>query len=199
MHHTFQHLGDKQLIALLKSGSVGVLPTDTIYGLVCSAQSKKSVARLFTIKQREANPGTVLAGSLQQLIDLGIRGRYLKAVEYFWPNPLSVVIPCGEDLAYLHMGKHSLAVRIPDDTELRALLKEIGPLMTTSANHPGQPTARNFQEAFNYFGDAVDFYVDTGDMGERPPSTIIRVVDDAIEVLRQGAVNIDDAGRITHE
>ena len=138
----------------------------------------------------------MLAASLQQLIDLGIRGRYLKAVEHFWPNQISVVIPCGDDLAHLHQGKHSLAVRIPADETRRALLKTTGPLMTTSANHPGEPTAHNIERAQTYFGDAVDFYVDTGDAGERPPSTIIRVVDDAIEVLRLGAVKVDETGRI---
>jgi L-threonylcarbamoyladenylate synthase len=192
----FRDLDSRQIAPLLKAGSVGVVPTDTVYGLVCRAQDLAAVRRLFTVKKREANPGTVLAASLQQLIDLGLKARYLKAVEHFWPNPVSVVIPCGDMLAYLHQGKHSLAVRIPDSADLRALLKETGPLMTTSANHPGEPTAQTVQQAQQYFGDTVDFYVDGGDMGDRPASTVIRVVDDAIEILREGAVKLDEAGRI---
>lgn len=196
MPRVFHRLDDTQLSALLRSGAIGVLPTDTVYGLVCAANNKQAVARLFSVKKREANPGTVLAASIQQLIDLGIRARYVKAVEYFWPNPISVVMPCGDDLAFLHMGKHSLAVRVPDNDQLRDLLRASGPLMTTSANHPGDPTAKSCEEAQQYFDTTVDFYVDTGDTGERPPSTIIRIVDDAIEVLREGAVKIDETGRI---
>lgn len=194
----FQSLSDPRAARILKEGAVGVIPTDTVYGLVCCASSKSAVERLFNLKKREHKPGTILAASLQQLVELGIRTRYLKAVEYFWPNPISVVIPCGDDLVYLHQGKHSLAVRIPADADLCDLLKQTGPLMTTSANHPTEPTAHTMNQAQKYFGDSIDFYVDGGDLSGRPPSTIIRVVDDAIEVIRHGAVDIDESGRIQH-
>ncbi|QQS18887.1 Sua5/YciO/YrdC/YwlC family protein [Candidatus Saccharibacteria bacterium] len=140
--HIFNTLDSQSLIALLKYGAIGVLPTDTVYGLVCVANSAAAVERLFTVKSREASPGTILAASIQQLIDLGLRGRYVKAVEHFWPNAISVIIPCGDDMAYLHRGKHSLAVRVPKNEPLQTLLRQTGPLMTTSANHPGQPTAK---------------------------------------------------------
>ncbi|QQS69169.1 threonylcarbamoyl-AMP synthase [Candidatus Saccharibacteria bacterium] len=193
---TFASVDNEELRTLLKQGAVGVLPTDTVYGLVCMASSEPAIERLFTVKSREANPGTVLAASVQQLIDLGLRGRYVKAVEHYWPNAISVVITCADNLLYLHQGKRSLAVRIPDDEVLRGLLRQTGPLMTTSANHPGQPTANTIAEAKAYFGNDVDFYVDGGVLRDRPPSTIIRIVDDAIEVLREGAVKINEAGRI---
>jgi L-threonylcarbamoyladenylate synthase len=90
----------------------------------------------------------------------------------------------------------SLAVRIPDKPELIELLEKTGPLATTSANDPGEPTAVNVDDAKQYFGDAVDFYEDGGDMSGNAPSTVVRIVDDAIEVLREGAVKIDENGRI---
>ncbi|MEJ0072893.1 MAG: L-threonylcarbamoyladenylate synthase [Candidatus Saccharibacteria bacterium] len=195
--HVFTSLHDPELIALLKQGAVGVVPTDTVYGLVCRADMESAVSRLYALKHREQKPGTVIAGRLQQLIDLGLRARYLKAVEHYWPNPLSVVIPCGEDLAYLHQGRHSLAVRIPADDSIRAFLSQTGVLLTSSANLPGEPIAENLAEAQAYFGDGVDFYVDGGTVVDRPPSTVIRIIDDAIEVLREGAIHIDENGRIT--
>ncbi len=190
---------DSRLADILAGGGVGVLPTDTVYGLVCSAANKEAVERLFTVKSRTNQPGTILAASVEQLAELGIKQRYLKAVEQYWPNPLSIIIPCGPELAYLHMGKNSLAVRIPANDELIAMLSQTGPLMTTSANAPGATVAESIAEAQAYFGDAVDFYVDGGVLGQRPPSTIIRVVDDAIEVLRQGALYIDESGRIEQD
>lgn len=182
---------------LLIQGAVGVIPTDTVYGLVCSAAKPAAVEKLFTIKRREANPGTVLAASIDQLAELGLKLRYLKAVEQYWPNPISVVVPCGDELEYLHMGKHSLAVRIPSDAKLMSLLQQTGPLMSTSANVSGLPPAQNHHQAHEYFGEMVDFYVDAGDIGARAPSTIIRIVDDAIEIIREGAVKLDAAGRIS--
>ena len=97
----------------------------------------------------------------------------------------------------MHLGKVSLAVRIPADSRIRELLSKTGPLLTTSANQPGEPTATNIAEAQAYFGDGVDFYADGGTIADHVPSTVIRIIDDAIEVLREGAVKIDENGRIT--
>lgn len=193
----FSSTNDAQLARLLKDGAVGVLPTDTVYGLVCRAADAQAVAKLYALKSRENKPGTIIAAKLQQLIDLGLRARFLKAEEDFWPNPLSVVTPCGDELAYLHLGQRSLAVRIPANARIRELLERTGPLLTSSANLPGQPTATNLAEAQAYFGEQVDFYVEGGTISDPVPSTVIRIVDDAIEVLREGAVKIDENGRIT--
>jgi L-threonylcarbamoyladenylate synthase len=193
---TIDFTSDK-LITNLASGQVGVLPTDTLYGLVCAAHNPEAVARLYALKSREQKPGTVIAASLEQLQELGLKRRYLTAVEQYWPASLSVIIPCGTELSYLHQGKWSLAVRIPDSPNLRAFLQKTGPLLTSSANAPGQPPALTIAQAQEYFGDNVDFYVDGGDLSGRAPSTIIRILDDAIEIVRPGAVTIDENGRIT--
>lgn len=89
-----------------------------------------------------------------------------------------------------------LAVRIPADESLCSLLEVTGPLLTSSANHPSQPPANNLEEANNYFRDKVDFYVDGGDLSGRPASTVARFKDGQLEILRQGAVTIDEKGRI---
>ncbi len=180
---------------LLQPATIGVIPTDTVYGVVARAADPAAVARLYTLKHREQKPGTLIAASIDQLVELGLKRRYLTAVEQWWPGALSVVIPCGEELTYLHQGKRSLAVRIPDSFELRELLQATGPLVTSSANQPGQPPANTILEARNYFGDDVDFYEDGGDLSNHQPSTVVRIIDDAIEVLRPGAVKINENGR----
>lgn len=196
MPKVFKSLNDKELIKLINSGMVGVIPTDTVYGLVCRATDEGAVASLYDLKKRENKPGTLIAASIDQLVELGIKARYLKAVEQYWPNPISIVIP-NHELAYIHLGKGGIATRIPNHKELQDLLKQTGPLLTTSANQPGKPEANNIQEAKKYFGDQIDFYVDDGDLRGRQPSTVIRIVDDAVEVLREGAVKIDeDTGEI---
>ncbi len=182
---------------LLKPGAVGVIPTDTVYGLVARAADPAAVARLYALKTRDHKPGTIIAANIDQLVELGIKRRYLSAVQQFWPGAVSVIIPCGEpNLEYLHLGVMSLAIRLPADHELQKLLSQAGPLLTTSANPPGQPPATTAAEAQRYFDDKVDFYSDGGDLSDHQPSTIIRIVDDAIEIIREGAVKIDEAGRI---
>jgi tRNA threonylcarbamoyl adenosine modification protein (Sua5/YciO/YrdC/YwlC family) len=188
-------LSDKRLIDLLQQGKVGVLPTDTVYGLVCVASNPTAVERLYSLKQRERKPGTVIAASLDQLVALGLKARYLKAVEHYWPNPISIVIPSYE-LGYIHQGIGSIATRIPADKDLRQLLEQTGPLLTSSANQPGETPANTLAEAQDYFGDSINFYVDGGNLSGRESSTVIRIVDDMVEVLREGAVIIDENGSI---
>jgi tRNA threonylcarbamoyl adenosine modification protein (Sua5/YciO/YrdC/YwlC family) len=177
------------------TGGVGVLPSDTVYGLMCRAADQAAVERLYALKSREHKPGTLIAASIDQMVELGIKRRYLMAYEQFWPNPLSIDVP--HQISYLNQETGRQAVRvISGPPELIELMNHCGPLLTSSANHPGKPPANTIAEAQSSFGDLVDFYVDGGDLSGREPSTIIRVIDDAIEVLRPGVVKIDENGRI---
>jgi tRNA threonylcarbamoyl adenosine modification protein (Sua5/YciO/YrdC/YwlC family) len=185
----FSSLLDEALIDAIKNGAVAVVPTDTVYGLVCRAADEDAVKRLYALKHRDHKPGTVVAANVDQLAELGIKRRYLTAVEQFWPGAVSVEIAHG--LEYLNGGTGRQAFRIPDEKNLRKLLEQTGPLLTTSANLPGEPTSTTVKEAQAYFGDKINYYADGGDLSGRPPSTIIRIIDDAIDVIRQGAVKID--------
>lgn len=184
----FKSLADPALAGLLQGGAVGILLTDTVYGLVSSANIPEAANRVMEVKERESKPGTIIAASAQQLIDLGIQREHVKAVEQFWPGPISAVLPTKPGLDYLHLGLESLAVRVPNKPELVALLEAVGPLLTTSANRPGEPMVKSIEEAQEIFGNRLDFYVDGGRLESPLASTIIRV---KIELLRQGAITID--------
>ncbi|MDB5162315.1 MAG: hypothetical protein JWM52_823 [Candidatus Saccharibacteria bacterium] len=172
-------------------GKIAVIPTDTVYGVVARARDPEAVAALYALKHREHKPGTLVTASLDQLVELGFKRRYLTAVEQFWPGAVSVITQCGPELEYIHQGIGSLAVRIPNDPWLQSLLKETGPLVTSSANQPGEPPATTIAEAKAYFGENVEWYEDGG-VVNREPSTVIRVIDDAIEIVRAGAVAIKE-------
>jgi L-threonylcarbamoyladenylate synthase len=179
------------IVRLLLGGKIGVMPTDTVYGIVAAAADPAAAARLYQAKHREGKPGTIIAADAQQLIDLGINPEQLAVVAHHWPNPLSVVLSDQPGLEYLDQGKQSLAVRIPSGPAIHELLLQTGPLLTSSANQPGEPPAASIAEAHAYFGDTVDFYVDGGPITETLPSTIIRLnPDSTIEILRQGAVRL---------
>lgn len=194
MSFVTDNLLDDAVIDALQRGGVGVLPTDTVYGIVARASDQTAVSRLYELKHREHKPGTVIAASVDQLVELGIKRRYLKSVEHFWPGAVSVEMP--HQLEYLHQGTGRQAFRIPNDSALLKILEKTGPLQTSSANQPGETPAKTLEEAKQYFGETVDFYVDGGEKKHHQPSTIIRIVDDAIEIIREGAVKIDENGRI---
>jgi L-threonylcarbamoyladenylate synthase len=145
MNKTLNMLSKDEIASAIKEGAVGILPTDTLYGVVCSAALPDAIRRLYSLKKRENKPGTVIAASIDQLVTLGVPRRYLTAVEQFWPNPVSVVIPISQ-LVDLHAGKGSVAFRIPKDDQLITLLQQTGPLLTSSANHSGEtPAAHQLQ------------------------------------------------------
>lgn len=184
----------------LKKGNLVVMPTDTVYGVCADAQNPEAVGKLYALKNRENKPGTLIAASIDQLVALGVKRRYLTAVEQFWPGAISIVIPTASaNLKHLDLGKGTLAMRVVADKNLKELLGITGPLITTSANTPGKQPANTINEAKEYFDDKVACYVDGGDLSDQAPSTIIRVVDDAIEILREGAVKINEEGEILHE
>lgn len=179
----------EESIQLLQQGLIGVMPTDTVYGVVASATQPEAVARFYALKQREQKPGTLIAANTDQLVSLGVSLSEIVRVEHYWPNPLSAVLTV-QGNEYLHQGVGSLAMRVVADTTIRALLERTGPLITSSANQPGQPPATTVDEAVAYFGDMVDFYVDGGLISDVLPSTIIRPTADGVEILRQGSITL---------
>lgn len=182
---------DPELVRLLNAGGVGVLPTDTLYGLVCRAEDPEAVARLYALKHRESKPGTVIAANVNQLKALGLVDESLMRATSYWPGPLSILITATEQSSYITQGLPELACRvISGPTRLITLLEQIGPLLTSSANQPGEPVADTIDQAISYFGDSIDFYVDAGDYSNALPSTLVRLGTKGPEVLRQGAGRI---------
>jgi L-threonylcarbamoyladenylate synthase len=182
---------NKQAIQILLQGGVGVMPTDTVYGLVALAANAKAVDRIHELKHREGKPGTVIAASTDQLLELSLSSRDIMAAAPLWPGALSIILkPEADTLPHLHQGLGDFPVRIPAGEQLEALLLQTGPLATSSANLASQPPVTTIEEAWEAFGDKVDFYVDGGSLANRLPSTIARVTDHGIEVLREGAVAV---------
>lgn len=177
----------KEVSQLLLSGAIGVIPTDTVYGLVTPLSNRDSVRRLYNIKNRPAEQaiGTVIFNDPLQLDDI-VSARDLLAAEVYWPGPTSVLLHVSGGFDYAKGNYDALPFRIPVNPSLQALTKITGPLATTSANHTGEPPATTMQEALSYFRESVDFYVDGGDLSGRRASRIIRIRDNgSIEELRR--------------
>lgn len=173
----------KDAIEIIEAGGVGVLPTDTVYGLVASAHNPAAVSRLYDLKNRNKKPGTLIAASVEQLRDLGFQPQDITPVQHYWPNPLSIVLPL--DKPYLTQGVGTIAVRIPKAEDTRRILQRTGPLLTSSANQPEQPEAMTISKAYEYFDDHIDFYVDIGELVNHP-STIAKFENGELKVIRQG-------------
>jgi len=184
----------------LKRGGIGVLPTDTMYGIVGRALNKKTVERIYVLRKRNPKkPMIILIAHVGDVARFGVAldAQTKKILDHVWPGKVSVVLPQSvgnkklvKKFRYLHRGTRSLAFRLPEPAWLRALLLKTGPLVAPSANFEGRPPARTVKEAKRYFGDKVQFYVDIGRLASKP-STLVAAERGIIRVLRPGAVNID--------
>jgi L-threonylcarbamoyladenylate synthase len=167
---------------ILQNGGVGVLATDTLYGLVGSALDAAAVERIYQLKRRQPDkPCIVLISDMQDLELFKIAAH--PELDQQWPGPVSVVVACvSEQAAHLHRGTQTLALRLPDNEPLRKLLRQTGPLIAPSANPEGLPPAKTIAQAREYFGETVDFYVE-GPVSDRP-SKLIAISDGEVRVLR---------------
>ena len=177
----------------ISRGQIGVIPTDTIYGIVCSALSEQAIERLYRIRERnEYKPCLVLIPDASILAQFGVTldASLKEALARVWPGAVSVILDCPDErFAHLHRGTKTLAFRVPADKKLREFLRESGPILAPSANPEGKSPARTVEEAKKYFGTEVDFYIDGGRV-EGTPSTLMAFSDGKICVLRQGVTRV---------
>lgn len=168
---------EKTAVRILRHGGIGILPTDTIYGIVGSALSRKAVQRIYRLRRRNAKkPMIVLVHGIFDLKQFGILldKKIERKLREFWPGRASIIFPCrAKKFFYLHRGAKTLAFRVPKPKGLRELLSVSGPLVAPSANREGEPPAKTIREAKRYFGDAVDFYVNGGRIDRKPSSVLV--------------------------
>ncbi|MFH1971410.1 MAG: L-threonylcarbamoyladenylate synthase [Patescibacteria group bacterium] len=185
---------NQNLIKSLIKGELSVLPTDTLYGIHTSALNKKSVENVYKIRGRTPKkPFIILIGSIDQLklFKIKVNKKTNQILKKYWPGKVSIILPCPyPKFKYLHKGTNSLAFRLPNNKNLTNLLLKTGPLISTSVNPEGKPPAKTIKEAKEYFGDKITNYIDQGKL-DSLPSTVIRILNGEIEILRQGEVIIE--------
>lgn len=191
--------GMRQAKLAIGRGELIVLPTDTVYGIGADAFNPKAVEALLAAKGRgRSTPPPVLIGDSSALDALAVDVPDVARVltEKFWPGPLTIVLNAQPSLSWdLGETKGTVGLRIPDSKEAIALLKETGPMAVSSANHHGKPAATNAQQAFQYFGENVPVYLDSGEARVGVASTILdltRAEHKKLRILRQGSLNSEE-------
>ena len=172
------------------------MPTDTIYGLVGSALNKKAVKKIYEVRKRDLKkPLIILISSLDNLKDFGIDlsdKSYPQKITLnkIWPGKITLILPLRRSglrkMEYLHRGTGKLAFRFPENDRLIKILKRAGPLVAPSANLEGEKVASNIQEAKEYFGERINFYLE-GKIGSKKSSTILEWKENGFVLIREGA------------
>jgi L-threonylcarbamoyladenylate synthase len=178
-----------EALSVLKKGGVVAYPTDTAYGLAADPRNRKAMRLIYAIKGREkGKPLPLIAGSFRQAAAFIRLGRPQSALaRRHWPGPLTIV-------AARRAGRGTAAVRVPASSVARSLANALGrPVTSTSANISGRPPLYSGTAVRREFSDrrrTPDLLLDAGPLPMRPVSTIVRVQNGKIEVLRQGPVKL---------
>ncbi len=182
---------------LIGEGQPVAVPTETVYGLAADARNAAAVARIYAAKGRpDFNPLIVHVPDLAAAERLGVFGDVERVLaEAFWPGPLTLVVPRTADCPVASIataGLDTIAIRVPGHRAMQALLAESGaPLAAPSANASGRVSPTKASHVLASLDGRIALVIDDGPTSAGVESTIARLADGAVEVLRPGPVTAE--------
>ena len=178
-NRSLQEADITQCLKVLSDGGLILYPTDTVWGIGCDATNAEAVKRVYELKQRDDSKALiVLIDSADHLdhyvVDVPMIARELIDVAV---KPLTIIYEGAYNVAPNLLGEgDSLGIRIPNDEFCHRLCERFGkPIVSTSANVSGKPTAKSFAEISPEIVKGVDHVVEwrRDDMTPHQPSNII--------------------------
>jgi len=181
--------------AALRAGEPVILPTDTVYGLCAAADEPAPTGRLYALKGRDpAQPSALLAADLEVLLECvpELHGRGEQIARALLPGPYTLILqnPARRYPWLTGSSPDAIGVRVAQLPDAAAqVLAQVGAVVATSANRPGEPEPRRVEDVPSEFRDAVGAVVDAGELPGRS-STVIDFTGSEPRVLREGAGSV---------
>ncbi|WP_375764991.1 L-threonylcarbamoyladenylate synthase [Archangium gephyra] len=184
----------QRAVEVLSSGGVIAYPTDTYFGLGCDLGSKKGIEKLYQLKGRDRKkPLSFLCPDLSDVAKYAHVSNFAyRTMKSLTPGAFTFILEATRLVPEAMMSKQKqVGIRVPDSELARALAAALGrPIVTTSATDAeGEPLidAKDIKDAL---GHGLDLILDGG-VRLMEPSTVVSLIDDQIEVLRQGKGQLD--------
>jgi tRNA threonylcarbamoyl adenosine modification protein (Sua5/YciO/YrdC/YwlC family) len=181
----------ERVAGMLADGAIIAYPTDTQYGIGCDLRKKKSIEKLYRLKQRSSkSPFSFVCADFTHISDYAIVSDFAyRTMRRILPGPFTVVLPGTKLVPQIMLSRrHECGIRVPDHNIPLALVKALGsPIISTSALLPGHedmPPA-NPLEIEEIFKGNLDAVIDGGPVPGRP-STVVSLVNDDPVILREG-------------
>jgi tRNA threonylcarbamoyl adenosine modification protein (Sua5/YciO/YrdC/YwlC family) len=178
-----------RVVETLKQGGLIAYPTDTTYGIGCNIFNRRGVKNIYQIKQRDARkPFSFICADLSDAANYAHVSNFaFKIMKRHLPGPYTFVLDATRVVPdNLTTRQKTVGIRIPDDEIALAIVRELGhPLVTTSANLTGETPLHDPVEIDAIMGRMLELVVDGG-IRYGDPSTVISLIDDKVEVLREG-------------
>jgi len=188
-------------IAILKQGGIVAFPTDTVYGLGAWAGNQQAVERVYQVKERPQNIALPLllacTSQISEVAEPVPQIAWLLA-DNFLPGALTLVLSRANSVPdIVTAGGVTVAVRIPAHPVPVALVEGLGaPIIGTSANLSGKPSALTADDVYSQFGDKIDLVIDGGRCPGGRESTIVDVTRETPVVLREGAIALTELEQV---
>ena len=184
-------------ISILRQGGIIAYPTDTVYGLGACFDNREAVERVYQVKERPS--GSALPLLLASLAQIGEVAQAVSETAWllacrFLPGALTLVLYRSVSVPDIVVaGGRKVAVRIPSHPVPVALIDGLGaPVVGTSANLSGRPSALTADEVYAQLGDRIDLVIDGGRCPGGRESTVVDATAEVPVVLREGAISVDE-------
>ena len=189
----------QRICAHLQDGGLAILPTETGYLLGADGSSEEAIEMLYRVKGRHETHAVSLAvPDVKSAHRVGIITPSTDAILSRWtPGPVTVVVPAQPStLSQIVADDGTIGIRIPDHLATLQILQTLGfPVTATSANRSGKPALSTLEEV----GRQLSPFIDGDWLGVRwderkysQPSTVVRVLDEELEILREGPISAAD-------
>ncbi len=189
-----------RIVDVIKRGGIVCLPTETVYGLVCSTQNQVAIRRVANLKGRpQEKPFALFCSSWERMAREALEENLLakSLAHHFWPGPLTLVLAARPSCPGYFRG--SVGVRCPAHDFVQAVLAACGGLlMNTSLNRSGQPECRSIAEAGDMLKE-IDLAIDDGALPYRLPSTVLDCRMQPPLVLREGGIAGAEIAKVIQE
>jgi L-threonylcarbamoyladenylate synthase len=177
---------------VISAGGVVAFRTDTFYGLGADPFNPDAVRRVNELKGRDGKPILVVISDASEAERFIInRSKLFDAIcARHWPGALTIVVDAKTGVPFeLTAGSRTVGLRLPDDEEVRLLIRECGGALTaTSANLAGTPPARTAEEVAHFFPAGIGLIVDGGTARGDKPSTVLDITCSPPRLIREGAI-----------
>ena len=178
----------------LNDGELVVAPTETQYGILARVDNTAALVKLFELKGRDRNkPLSIFVKKIGQLKDYAEMSQMSELIAgKFLPGPLTLVLRSKRDFGKLITREGKTGFRLSANPLIQQILDKIEvPVTATSANFSGSPTSESAMSIKERFGSEIAVYLDGGRLNN-PASTVVEVIDDKINFLREGAISKTD-------
>lgn len=184
----------EQIAQHLKAGEIWIMPTDSLYGIMCDALNQKAVKKVCDLKgiNPEKNNLSIICNDISMVADYArIGDRTFQLMKDYTPGPVTFICKAQSVLPKEFKKRKTVGVRIPDCKTATMIAEKLGnPLLTTSIEFEGNDYAVNPELISEAYDGKVDG-IALGEEGGLEPTTIIDCTEDSPNIVREGIITPD--------